>query len=166
MTLQTDRLALPLLATAQAQKEMTHNEALVILDSVVQPVVAAVAPASVPTSSTLGQAWIVGKSPTGAWTGQSGALAVWTAGGWRFVAPFEGMTVWCIADSMAFRRAGLSWLPGAITGRTLTLDGAQVVGARGAPIATPTAGTTIDAEGRAAIGAILAASRVHGLIAS
>jgi hypothetical protein len=166
MTLQTDRLALPLLATAKAQKEMTHNEALVILDSMVQPVVVAVSPPAVPTSPTLGQAWIVGTSPTGAWTGQGGALAVWTAGGWRFVAPFEGMTIWCVADSMAFRRAGSSWLPGVITGRTLTLDGAQVVGARGAPIATPTGGTTIDAEGRAAVGAILAALRTHGLIAS
>ena len=48
MTLQTDRFALPLLATAQAQKEMTHNEALALLDAVVQPVVVAVAPASVP----------------------------------------------------------------------------------------------------------------------
>ncbi len=32
MTLMTDRLALPLLAAAQAHKEATHNEALALLD--------------------------------------------------------------------------------------------------------------------------------------
>ena len=38
----TSRLGLPTLAAAQAQKEMTHNEALTLLDVAVQPVVAAV----------------------------------------------------------------------------------------------------------------------------
>jgi len=33
----TPRLALPLLAVAQAQKEVTHNEALALLDLLVQP---------------------------------------------------------------------------------------------------------------------------------
>ncbi|WP_312846581.1 hypothetical protein [Sphingopyxis sp. PET50] len=37
----TARLALPLLAMAQAQKEVTHNEALTLLDLLVQPVVEA-----------------------------------------------------------------------------------------------------------------------------
>ena len=54
MTLQTDRLSLPLLAVAQAQKEATHNEALVLIDALVQPVVVSVAPASVPLASTAG----------------------------------------------------------------------------------------------------------------
>lgn len=166
MTLQTDRLALPLLAPAQAQKEMTHNEALALLDAVVQPVVVAVAPTSVPSSPVPGQAWIVGPSPTGGWSGQGDALAVWTAGGWRFVAPVEGMTVWSVTESIVFRRAGPAWVAGALTGRTLALDGVQVVGARAAAIATPTGGITADAEARAAVASILAALRSHGLIAT
>jgi hypothetical protein len=165
MALQTDRLALPLLATAQAQKETTHNEALALLDAVVQPVVVAVAPAGIPSSPSPGQIWVVPPSPTGAWAGRGGSLAVWTAGGWRFVAPFEGMTVWSIADSMPFRRAGAAWVAGVLTGRSLVLDGVQVLGARGAAIATPAGGTIIDAEGRAAIGSILTALRNHGIIA-
>jgi hypothetical protein len=165
MALQTDRLALPLLATAQAQKEVTHNESLAMLDAVVQSVVVAVAPASVPVTPTLGQGWIVGTSPTGAWAGHAGALAVWTAGGWRFAAPFEGMTAWSLADSMVFRRAGSSWLAGVLTGKSLSLDGVQVVGARATAIAAPSGGTTVDAEARSTISTILAMLRTHGLIA-
>ncbi len=54
MTDITDRLALVLIAPGQAQKEMTHNEALARLDIMVQAVVQSVAPASVPASPMLG----------------------------------------------------------------------------------------------------------------
>lgn len=66
MTDMTDRLALALIAPGQAQKEMTHNEALARLDIMVQPVVQAIAPASVPASPTFGQCWIVGVGASGA----------------------------------------------------------------------------------------------------
>ena len=108
MQLRTERLALPLLATAQAQKEMTHNEALVLLDALVQPTVVSVAPVAVPTTPIAGQAWVVGTAPTDTWAGHAGDLAIFTAGGWRFVAAHEGMQVWSIADSVSFRRAGLN----------------------------------------------------------
>jgi Protein of unknown function (DUF2793) len=166
MPLQTDRLSLPLLAVAQAQKEMTHNEALALLDAIVQPVVVAVAPASIPASPVPGQAWIVGAAATGAWAGHDHSLAVWTSGGWRFVAPFEGMTVWSLAQGMIVRRPAWAWIAGALTGSTLSLSGLQVVGARAAAIANPAGGTTIDSEARAALSSILAALRAHGLIAT
>ena len=142
----TDRLTLPLLAAAQAQKEMTHNEALTLLDAVCQPVVAAVAPATVPTAPAPGTCWIVGNGATGAWAGHDGALAMWTAGGWRFVAAFDGMTVWCVATATIVRRTGGNWTSGPV-------------------IAAPVGGTTVDAEGRAAISAVLLTLRAQGLIA-
>jgi hypothetical protein len=146
----TDRLALPMLAVAQAQKEMTHNEALALLDMAVQPVVQAVAPATVPATPATGQCWIVGPTATGAWNGQAGAIAAWTAGGWRFLAPFEGMTAWSLADQGPVRREAGAWR----------------IAARQAAIATPVAGTTIDAESRAAIGAILSVLRANGAIST
>ena len=166
MTLQTDRLSLPLLAVAQAQKEMTHNEALAQLDALVQPVVVAVAPASVPVAPVAGQGWIVGSAAPGAWAGHGGAVAVWTAGGWRFLTPFEGMAVWSLADSMLFRRTSVAWVAGVLAGRMVVLEGLQVVGARGAAIASPSGGTTVDAEARAAVAAVLERLRTHGMIAS
>ena len=40
-----------------------------------------------PASPAIGACYIVGTSPTGAWSGHALALAGYTAGGWRFVAP-------------------------------------------------------------------------------
>ena len=160
----TDRLRLPLLAAAQAQKEMTHNEALTLLDAVVQATVVAVAPASVPATPVPGQCWIVGISATGAWAGHDGALAFWTSGGWRFVAPFLGMAVWSLADNAPVRRMSFGWYTGAVIGRWLEIDGAQVVSGRRPAIADPTGGTTIDPEARATLIAVLGALRGHGLI--
>lgn len=166
MPLQTDRLSLPLLAVAQAQKEMTHNEALVLLDALVQPVVVAVAPATVPATPVPGQVWIVGTGATGEWTGHDGALAAWTAGGWRFVAPRDGMTVWSLADAMCVRRTATTWITGTLAGSALILNGVQVVGAQAGAIAAPSGGATIDSEARLAVASVLAILRSHGLIAS
>ncbi len=149
MSDQSDRLALPFLAVAQAQKEMTHNEALALIDIAAQPVVQAVAPANVPTTPLPGQCWIVGPAPQGAWAGRAGALAGWTSGGWRFVTPFEGLSAWSVTDRGVARYTAGAW----------------AVSARQGAIAAPLGGTVIDVEGRAATALILATLRAHGLIA-
>lgn len=92
--LQSPRLSLPLLAAGQAQKEVTHNEALTLLDLLFQPVIESAALASPPPDPQPGCIWLVAASASGAWNGQSGRLAAMTEGGWRFVAPFEGLLLW------------------------------------------------------------------------
>jgi hypothetical protein len=160
----SDRMKLPFLAVAQAQKGTTHNEALALLDIAVQPVVQAIAPATAPPAPVVGQCWVVGTAPTGEWAGQAGALAGWSAGGWRFVAPFEGMTVWSIADGLCARRSGSTWIVGEVAATRILVGGQQVVGARQASIAAPSGGTVVDAEARASILAIVSALDSHGLI--
>jgi Protein of unknown function (DUF2793) len=166
MTDTSDRLALPLIAPGQAQKEMTHNEALTRLDIMVQPAVQAVAPSALPANPGLGQCWIVGVGATGAWAGRDGAIAAWTAGGWRFVAAFEGMTAWSIADTMLVIRRGGNWVIGQVNARQFKIDDVRVLTARQPAIATPTGGTSIDNESRTAISNILGTLRTHGLIAT
>ncbi len=166
MMLKTDRLGLPLLAAAQAQKEVTHNEALAQLDALVQPVVVAVAPPDVPAAPMPGQAWIVGSAPVGAWAGQAHALATWTSGGWRFAPPFDGMTIWSLADATSWRRESAAWSKGVVTGTSLVLNGVPVLGARGAAIAEPAGGPLVDEQARTAISAIISALRGHGLIST
>ncbi len=163
MALQTDRLKLPLLAAAQAQKEVTHNEALALADIAVQTVVQSVAPASVPATPVIGQCWIVGASPTGAWAGHAGAIAAWTSGGWRFVAPFEGMQAWSIADGTTVRRTTAAWLVGDLTAATLSVAGNQVVGTRRPRVLAPTGGSTIDSQARTTLAALIAGLEAHGL---
>lgn len=158
------RLALPYLEPGQAQKETFHNEALAWLDLTVQAAVTAVGIDTPPTSPATGDCWIVGAAPVGAWSGQAGALAGWTAGGWRFVAPTEGMIVWSIADAMSVRHLGGTWATGMLSAHRLSIDGVQVVAARQPAVAAPGGGATIDAEARAAIASVLIALRNHGLI--
>lgn len=161
----TARLMLPLLAAGQAQKEMTVNEALARLDLATQAAVVSVGANTPPGTPAEGDAWVTGAAPTDAWAGQAGVIAGWTAGGWRFVAPREGMTVWSIADGCTAIRTGGMWRVGRIAGAALTIGGVQVVGARRPAIAAPSGGATVDAEARVALAAMLAALAAHGLIA-
>jgi len=162
----TPRFALPLLQAGQAQKEIDHNEALVLIDGGLHPLVQTAGDDTPPGSPSPGAAWIVGPAPTGGWSGAAHALALWTGGGWRFLPPTLGMTVWNAATGRPARWDGSAWLDGEIAAALIRIGGAQVVGARQPAIADPAGGATIDAEARAAITALLAAQRNHGLIDS
>ena len=146
-TLATPRLGLSLLAVAQAQKEVTHNEALIVLDALVQAVVEAGPLVAPPPTPAEGQCWIVGAAATGEWLGQDGAIALWTAGGWRFVAPREGMRVVRLVDQMRVRYGDGAWI---------------------APdtVVTPGGGAVIDVEARAAIAALILNLEAQGLMIS
>ena len=165
MTETSARFALPLLEPGQAQKELFHNEAVAAIDVLVHAAAQAIGSTTPPTSPTIGQCWALGASPTGAWSGHPGALAAWTAGGWRFLAPVSGMLVWSIADGVHAQWSGTAWTVGSIAASEVRIAGLKVLGARQAAIAAPSGGATTDAEARTAISAMLAALRSHGLIA-
>ncbi|NYS26205.1 DUF2793 domain-containing protein [Rhodobacteraceae bacterium 2376] len=84
------RLGLPYLMPAQAQKHVTHNEALARLDLLVQLVVQGFEASTPPETPQEGQIWALGPAPTGAWAGQAGALAAWVDGVWQFIPPQTG----------------------------------------------------------------------------
>jgi len=160
----TPRLSLPFLSVGQAQKEFTHNESLQTLDVLVGGSVEGVPLASPPSSPSLGAAYIVASGATGAWAGKSPCVAAWTSGGWRFIFPPEGMTLYERGSgTWAVYRSG-EWEFGNLRGAALLIDGLQVVGSRAAAIASPAGGTTVDTEARAVLDAILGALRGHGLI--
>jgi hypothetical protein len=154
-----------LLQSGQAQKEVTHNEAVAMADMLMQSVIVSVAPGSVPASPSFGQCWIVGAGASGAWAAHDHALACWTSGGWRFAAAFSGMSVWSLADNAVARFDGSGWIIGRVEAAELRVNGTKVVGARAAAIPGPSGGTTIDSEGRLVLESILSALRTHGLIA-
>ena len=83
-----------------------------------------------------------------------------------FARSVEGMAlhVQSSGDTATYRSTG--WEVGVLRGSSLRIGSDQVVGARAAAIADPTGGTKADPEARAAINAILAALRQHGLIAT
>ena len=122
--------------------------------------------AAPPASPAAGTCYIVASSPSGDWANQAGKLAAFTSGGWRFIAPVEGLSVFVRSTAVEARFRSGAWELGQLRGDRLLVGGNQVIGSRAAAIANPTGGAIVDAETRSAIGLILAALRQHGLIAT
>jgi len=163
MTETSARFALPLLVPGQAQKEAYHNEALALIDGALHASVEGAAAAEPPADPDLGESWLVAAAATGDWTGRTDALATWAGGGWRFVAPVPGMLVWNKASQVWMRWTGTGWSEGTLPVSALLIDGLQVVGPRLPEVASPSGGSVIDAEARAAIAALIATLKSHGL---
>lgn len=159
----TPRLALPFIVPGQAQKELFHNEALLRLDALVQPAVEGPPTSELPTDPASGQCWIVGEAAGGAWAGKANQLALWSEGGWRFAVPEAGFAVWDKSGVVERRWDGTAWSDGRVECAALFVGGEKVVGERLPAIASPSGGTTIDVEARAAINAVIAAFMSHGL---
>lgn len=159
------RTALPLLAAGQAQKEITHNEALLRLDGLVHPALESRFLTTPPTAPTSGQLWLVPTGATGAWANNIGQLALWTDRGWRFVPVPAGFFAYARAEFQFVWYDGSFWHNGDLPVSSITIGGKAVVQAQGAAILAPTGGTVIDTQARTTIGSILSALRAHGLIA-
>lgn len=108
---ETARLQLPLIASEQALKHVTHNEAIQALDGVVQLVVEARDIVTPPLTPTIGQGYEVGISATGDWVGEDGNIAIWTDSGWRFSTPGEGWVLWDKSVGGLFVFSGVDWAP-------------------------------------------------------
>lgn len=90
MSAQSARLALPFLLPAQAQKHVTHNEALERLDLIVQIGVEGFDSTTPPVTAQDGQIWALGSDPVGDWAGQSGKLTARAGNSWQFITPGTG----------------------------------------------------------------------------
>ena len=106
----TPRIGLPEILPSQAQKHITHNDALVILDALVQGSVISRTETSPPGSPETGDAYIVAATATGDWLGRENDLAVYEASAWSFYTPLTGFLLYCAADGEHITFAGSSWL--------------------------------------------------------
>lgn len=97
----TAKLALPFLASAQAQKHVTVNESLSALDQLVQAGVRSRTEASPPTEVADGDAFIVPEGGETAWNQQATSLVAWTDGAWRAYVPQQGWLAH-VADEAGF----------------------------------------------------------------
>lgn len=164
MTETSARFTLPFIVPGQAQKEVFHNEALTLVDAALHASVAGDPTADEPIDPAPGDSWIVGAGAAGAWAGKTDNLATWTGGGWRFIPPVPGMSVWNIDAGYRVHWTGTAWSDGELPASVLTIAGLQVVGPRLEAVPSPSGGTIIDAEARDSVAAIIVALRTHGLI--
>ena len=105
----TPHLALPLLAAAQAQKHVTHNEALASLDALVHLAVKERDRTLAPASPAEGDRYLVGAGATGAFAGHEDEVALFDLGLWRFFAPRPGWRAYVEAEDRIVVFDGAQW---------------------------------------------------------
>jgi hypothetical protein len=103
------QLAMPYLEAAQAQKHVTHNEALRVLDVVVMLAALDRDLTAPPGSPADGDRYLVAPGGAGAWSGQDGKIAAWQDGAWSFHAPREGWRLWLADEGILLVFDGASW---------------------------------------------------------
>src|SRR6218665_1125500 len=116
---QTPRLALPFIMPNQAQKHITHNEAIQSLDALVQPVIESRTVTTPPATPLAGEAWIVPAGAIGAWSGHGDEIAAFQSGAWRFHDPAPGWQVFVKADKTQYVFDAGAWTPLASLGSAL-----------------------------------------------
>ncbi len=116
---QSVNLNLPYIDAAQAQKHVTHNEALQLLDALVHLSVSARNQATPPSSPTNGQRFLVGAGASGAFSGKAGQVAAFLAGAWVFLAPHAGWRVFVEAEKLLLIYDGAPWNDAGLSLRAL-----------------------------------------------
>lgn len=160
----SDRFALPFLASGQAQKEITHNEALMMIDMLLHIRVEEMGRNIPPDTPIAGQCWIIAAGGAGIWEGLENGLACYTSGGWRFIVPQPGMQISSKDDGRFWIYDGNVWAHCPAQPDGLYIAGKRVVGERSAPIPNPVGGDVVDNEARATLAQIVSILEGHGLI--
>ncbi|MGQ0609807.1 MAG: DUF2793 domain-containing protein [Paracoccaceae bacterium] len=113
MSDQSTILSLPHILPSQAQKHVTHNEALRLLDVMVQLSVTQRTLGAPPASPALGDRHIVGVAPTGDWAAHQDEIALWNGSAWEFFAPLQGWRAYVAGEAAVLVYDGSGWtMPG------------------------------------------------------
>jgi hypothetical protein len=105
---ESTNLGLPFLEAGQAQKHVTLNEALRILDAAIHLSVSAIS-ASAPVTPEEGERHIVAAGASGAFSSHENSIATFEDGAWRFLAPRTGWRAWVEAEDILYVFDGEEW---------------------------------------------------------
>ncbi len=120
----TTNLLLPYLLASQAQKHVTLNESLRLLDGLVQMAVIDRDLTAPPVSPANGDRYIVGSGATEDWAGWDLSVVLYVDGVWTRLAPRSGWRTWIEDENLLLVWDGAAWvsiLPTAL--QTLSLLG-------------------------------------------
>lgn len=146
----TTCFGLPLLVAGQGQKDVTHNEAIMLVDALLAQTVESVSCLAPPADPVGGQCWLVPASSEQQWGFPAGTLMIATQGGWRTLRPPVGYTTFV-------RDAGVQWRCDTASGAPAKLAVASV------HLLAPTGGDLVDVQARLAIDGIINSLRVIGI---
>ena len=111
---QTANLQLPYIMPSQAQKHVTHNEAVRALDALVQLAVLDRDLSTPPGSPAEGDRYLVAAGGSGAWAGKDGKIAAWQDGAWAFLIPRIGWLIWAADEARLLSFDGAAWIDAAV----------------------------------------------------
>ncbi|WP_306119886.1 MULTISPECIES: DUF2793 domain-containing protein [unclassified Roseitalea] len=106
----TPNLDLPYIMPSQAQKHVTHNEAIRALDALVQLVVIDRDRTAPPAEPGEGDRHIVGAGATAHWAGRDGQIAAFQDGAWAYFTAQTGWHAYLLAESRLIAWDGAAWI--------------------------------------------------------
>ncbi len=106
----TPILGLPYLLSNQAQKHVTLNESLRVLDGLLQISVASRIETEPPESPDEGGRYMIAPGSNGAWAGHEGELALFSDGGWLYFQPAAGWQIWVADEGVLIVHDGSGWV--------------------------------------------------------
>lgn len=108
MTLRTPNLDLPYIAPGQAQKHVTHNEAIRALDAIIHLSALSVMD-DPPQDPQDGERYIIGAAPRGVFEGHAQKIAAFQDGAWVFLSPKIGWQIYNQSDESVLIYNGSAW---------------------------------------------------------
>ena len=96
----SENLAIPYIMSNQAQKHVTHNEAIRYLDALVQISIASRELNSPPNQMDTGTRYIVASNASGEWTNKENQIAAFQDGAWAFYEPKSGWLAWSVEENL------------------------------------------------------------------
>lgn len=107
---ETANLKLPFILPSQAQKHVTHNESLQLLDAIVQLGVLDRDLTTPPAEPAEGDRYIVAAPASEAWEGKEGEIAAFQDGAWSFLVPRMGWRAWVGDEQAILVWDGSGWI--------------------------------------------------------
>lgn len=104
----TTHLGITLLETAQAQKEITINEAFARIDAILNTGIIDKDLATPPGTPLAGDSYIIAADATGDWAGKSFQIAYFDQI-WRFIVPNRGLLLWVNDENVHYIYNGSVW---------------------------------------------------------
>lgn len=116
----TANLLFPEISESQAAKYLTHNQALHIIDALLNCGVIDRDLTAPPGSPVNGDVYIPKATATGAWAGKENKLAQWDVTAWVFHTPEEGWHAWIRDEDILAVWSGSAWIAYGSAGGSVT----------------------------------------------
>ncbi len=106
---QSTNLNMPYIMASQAQKHVTHNEAIRTLDALVQISIIDKDLSTPPASPNDGDRYIPATGATGEWAGKEDRIAAYQDGAWMFYIPSDGFLAFITDESLIYVYNSTNW---------------------------------------------------------